>query len=220
MKNILIILAKSPEPHNVKTRMIYKDIISAKDAAMIYQELLFNLANQLIINEVEFHLCVNNQCISYFNDSIFNSIHKLSHNFNNIGKIIKHVIKNHFETENDKLIISVSDVIYPTVDIICHSFELLEKKDVVLGKSSDGGFYLIGLKKELNIFSDIEWSTDKVFGQMEKNMNQQNLTFSTLNDIPEIDTVDDLKKIYKIYMHNKDFQQKYPFTWKKTLEII
>lgn len=37
---------------------------------------------------------------------------------------------------------------------------------VVLGPSTDGGYYLIGMKHQLSgLFEDIAWSTDQVFSQ-------------------------------------------------------
>lgn len=220
MNKLLILLLKEPIPYKVKTRLINKGIISAEESAKIYEELLLNIANQLTVNKMNFYPCIHFDDITYFDNSIFSATPKLFHHrYKSVGDVIEYVIKDSFNKGVNKVVVSVTDAIYPTVDIFHHSFDLLEKSDVVLGKSDDGGFYLIGLNKDVNIFSDVEWSTCRVFGQMIKNIKQHNLSFSILDSISEIDTIDDMKKIYSEYKYNINFQHKYPFIWKKAVEI-
>lgn len=46
------------------------------------------------------------------------------------------------------------------------AFRLLREKDLVLGPSADGGYYLIGLTRSFpEIFRDIDWSTQRVLTQ-------------------------------------------------------
>jgi uncharacterized protein len=46
------------------------------------------------------------------------------------------------------------------------SVDLLDAHDLVLGPSSDGGYYLIGMKKFFpEVFEDITWSTESVLAQ-------------------------------------------------------
>ena len=49
---------------------------------------------------------------------------------------------------------------------ITQAFDLLRTKDVVLGPSIDGGYYLVGVSKPIpEIFEDVEWSTPRVLSQ-------------------------------------------------------
>ena len=50
------------------------------------------------------------------------------------------------------------------------AIELAEPADrIVLGPADDGGYYLIGLKKmHRRLFEEIDWSTERVFGQTKK----------------------------------------------------
>ena len=49
---------------------------------------------------------------------------------------------------------------------ITQAFDLLHTKDVVLGPSTDGGYYLVGVSKSTpEIFEDVEWSTPGVLAQ-------------------------------------------------------
>ena len=61
----------------------------------------------------------------------------------------------------------------PTLPIqyVEHALDLLESRDVVIGPSVDGGYYLIGFSKHgasllvPTIFEGITWSTEVVFRQ-------------------------------------------------------
>ena len=49
---------------------------------------------------------------------------------------------------------------------ITQAFDLLRTKDVVLGPSTDGGYYLVGVSRSTpEIFEDVEWSTSSVLSQ-------------------------------------------------------
>ena len=49
---------------------------------------------------------------------------------------------------------------------ITQAFDLLRTKDVVLGPSIDGGYYLVGVSRSTpEIFEDVEWSTPSVLSQ-------------------------------------------------------
>ena len=49
---------------------------------------------------------------------------------------------------------------------ITQAFDLLRTKDVVLGPSTDGGYYLVGVSRSTpEIFEDVEWSTFSVLSQ-------------------------------------------------------
>ena len=49
---------------------------------------------------------------------------------------------------------------------ITQAFDLLHTKDVVLGPSTDGGYYLVGVSKSTpEIFEGVEWSTPGVLAQ-------------------------------------------------------
>lgn len=62
-----------------------------------------------------------------------------------------------------KVIIAASDVPGIDTEILQEAFDSLEKNDVVVGPSPDGGYYLIGLTKERPLlFEDIPWSSDLV----------------------------------------------------------
>lgn len=65
--------------------------------------------------------------------------------------------------KHDKAVIIGSDCIQLTYDIIHTAYNQLDNNDAYIGPSTDGGYYLLGLKKSApTLFQNIEWSTDTV----------------------------------------------------------
>jgi glycosyltransferase A (GT-A) superfamily protein (DUF2064 family) len=62
------------------------------------------------------------------------------------------------------------------------AFAALEKdSNIVLGKSTDGGFYLIGLRNLWpEIFDRVEWSTPRVFAQVTENIKARGIATTHL----------------------------------------
>lgn len=68
------------------------------------------------------------------------------------------------------------------------AFKMLDKDDIVIGPSLDGGYYLIGLNKpHPHLFRNIDWSTDRVFGQTLKAAKTKKLTVGLLRVLSDVD---------------------------------
>ena len=80
-----------------------------------------------------------------------------------------------------------------TSTLITQAFEALENNDLVIGPSHDGGYYLIGLKKETpRLFKEISWSTGKVLKQTLESAERLSLKVQLLDRLRDIDTLEDL----------------------------
>ncbi|MEO0407521.1 MAG: TIGR04283 family arsenosugar biosynthesis glycosyltransferase [Cyanobacteria bacterium P01_A01_bin.135] len=73
----------------------------------------------------------------------------------------------------------------------------LADSDAVLGPADDGGYYLIGLKKGCHanwrrLFQQIDWGSDRVFGQTQAALKALGLTYQTLPLLTDVDYPTDL----------------------------
>lgn len=100
-------------------------------------------------------------------------------------------------------------------DFIRQAFEYLEtSSDLVLGRSVDGGFYLIGLRKLIpKLFENIAWSTSSVFEQTVTNAEQLGLKKMLLPEAYDIDTPADLFILRDEILLNKEIQTRAPATY-------
>ncbi|HLM59332.1 MAG TPA: DUF2064 domain-containing protein, partial [Pyrinomonadaceae bacterium] len=79
---------------------------------------------------------------------------------------------------------------------ITRAFESLLKNAAVLGKTTDGGFYLIGLRVlRKEIFENVEWSSPKTFEQTMRNIANYGSRLALLPVWYDVDTPDDLKTL-------------------------
>jgi rSAM/selenodomain-associated transferase 1 len=70
------------------------------------------------------------------------------------------------------------------------------KTDVVLGPTTDGGYYLVGLRKPVpNLFHNIAWSTPHTFHQTAHNIKQLNLRLLEVPQWYDVDTFADLSRL-------------------------
>lgn len=69
----------------------------------------------------------------------------------------------------------------------------LPERDVVIGPAEDGGYVLIGLKMAASqLFSNIDWGTERVLQQTLQSLGQLNLGYQLLRPLCDVDTKDDL----------------------------
>ena len=73
---------------------------------------------------------------------------------------------------------------------ISNSFKKLKKKDVVIGPTYDGGFWLIGLsnkKKIINPFINVRWSTSFTLSDLITNLKNHKISFEYIEKLRDID---------------------------------
>lgn len=77
--------------------------------------------------------------------------------------------------------------------ILGKAFQELQQHDLVLGPATDGGYYLIGLRRLVpQLFQDIAWSTDRVWEQTIAIARQQKLSVGSLPPLDDVDRPEDL----------------------------
>lgn len=107
---------------------------------------------------------------------------------NDLGERMKNAFELLFKKGYEKLLIVGSDCLELNSTIIEKGFAELEKADVVIGPAKDGGYYLLGLKKDSSfLFQGIDWSTGKVLEQTINKCNDHRFTYSLLEALNDID---------------------------------
>ena len=85
-------------------------------------------------------------------------------------------------------IIVGSDIPSISARDIAKAFTLLGKADAVFGPASDGGYWLIGLKRLLSPFASVRWSSDKALADTLANLEGRKIAFvAMLDDVDDAD---------------------------------
>jgi len=188
MDKHLIIFIKNPELGKAKTRIA--KTTGDERALEIYKELLEHTCSVTSTVDCKRHLFYSS-FIDVDDQWTAKAFEKKLQIPGGLGDKIQHA----FSTINDpvgrKLIIG-SDCGDLSPEIIDHAFTALMHRDVVLGPTFDGGYYLLGLKDtSLDLFSDIAWSTESVYTQTLEKIHNQNLSYTELPRLNDIDYEED-----------------------------
>ncbi len=78
-------------------------------------------------------------------------------------------------------------------EVIREGFAALAACDLVLGPASDGGYFLLGLRRAVPaLFEGIAWGTDRVLEQTLERAKRAGLETALLRGLADLDTPDDL----------------------------
>ena len=98
--------------------------------------------------------------------------------------------------DDDRAVLIGSDS--PTIprEYVQLAFEKLEESDCVIGPATDGGFYLVGLRRPAaTLFQDIDWSGSRVLSQTVQRISDAGLSLALIPPWYDIDDVDDLRML-------------------------
>jgi len=194
-KKAVIVFAKFPEKGKVKTRLASTlGDRFAKDFYKVCAEHTFNEILKTNNNNTRHFLFYSDENdrkkIKKWTQSKFLLFHQQGED---LGKKMLNAFQSVFKNDVSKTIIIGTDLPDISSDIIEKSFNLLDDCDVVIGPATDGGYYLLGMKKIYEkLFLNLPWSTDKLFEQTLKIINELNLNLSILPELSDIDTENDL----------------------------
>jgi rSAM/selenodomain-associated transferase 1 len=94
-----------------------------------------------------------------------------------------------------KVVVIGSDCPRISTEIIKEAFLALEKSEIVIGPSLDGGYYLLGMAKHYpSLFEGVEWSTDVVFQQTLARCEALGIRPAILPKLPDVDYWEDWER--------------------------
>jgi len=112
-----------------------------------------------------------------------------------LGERMANAFARSFESGMEKVVLIGTDC--PTLQRqhLNQAFEALTHSDLVLGPATDGGYYLIGMKRKADyLFEGISWSTSEVLSQTLAVATAHGLHFTLLDELSDIDTREDWER--------------------------
>ena len=111
---------------------------------------------------------------------------------NDLGDKMRRAIQDRFEEGYGRAVIIGSDS--PSLPVSYIERALVSDKDIVLGPSTDGGYYLIGMRGKLTeVFDGVAWGTGKVLRETCERLEREKAELEVLPVWYDIDDPDDLK---------------------------
>ncbi|YAI81270.1 MAG: TIGR04282 family arsenosugar biosynthesis glycosyltransferase [cyanobacterium endosymbiont of Rhopalodia sterrenbergii] len=189
----LIVFTRYPEPKKNKTRLI--PALGAKGAAELQLQLTEYTITKVrkLMKEISaavYYTEASKEVMASWlgNDLIYCPQHE-----EDLGNRMKLAFENSFKSKFSRVVIIGIDCPDLNIKIIMNAFKLLDKNDLVLGEASDGGYYLIGLRKIIpELFQNIPWGTNEVLSKTKIIARQLELNTFILPILSDIDRPEDL----------------------------
>jgi hypothetical protein len=208
MKKAIIIMAKVPEAGKVKTRL--QPFLTPEQSAELSNAFLQDAESKA--HSVTENLIV---AVSPFDkrDRLTDILqHKpllIEQTGETLGDKMFNAFKVAFEKGLDSVVMFGTDSPTFPADYIEQAFEFLElETDVVLGKTEDGGFYLLGLKiLDTRIFENVSWSSAETFEQIWQNIMNLKLHLREIPSWYDVDEKEDFERLQN-EMSNKNAERR------------
>ncbi|MEX0813589.1 MAG: TIGR04282 family arsenosugar biosynthesis glycosyltransferase [Chitinophagales bacterium] len=201
-KNALIIFVKNPVAGMVKTRLAEGSSID--QALEIYLQLL-NYTLQICKK------LSNCEKYVFYSDKIDtgdawakNGFHQRLQKGTDLGKRMSRAFEEVFSLGHKNCIIIGSDCPQINTIHLDTAFEKLDNHDAVIGPANDGGYYLLGMKKQhRTLFENKKWSSTSVFLDTLKDLKALQLKTYILPELIDIDTMEDYIAFQQIQEDSK-----------------
>ena len=145
MKRAVICFTRVPKPGVTKTRLL--PVLKPEQCAGLHWAFLRDLAE--IYKKLDAHLFV-----AYTPDpdweslkSVFPPAGYFPQKGQDLGEKMYRVIRKVLDLDYESVILTGADLPLMTADHLESGFSVLEEKDIAIGPTPDGGYYLIGMKK-------------------------------------------------------------------------
>ena len=113
-----------------------------------------------------------------------------------LGQRMLNTMAELFARGHDRVVIIGADTPSLPIEIPTRAFELLRDREIVIGPSTDGGYYLIGARVAIpEIFRDIPWGTNRVLEETLKILKILGLPRVLLPVWSDVDTPRDLEQL-------------------------
>ena len=195
--NALVILTKTPQPGQSKTRLVPP--LSYAEAADLARALLLDQLENLARFDAArlFIAFTPENAAGFFESFIAQGFTSFAQRGGSLGERMSHAFEHLFASNFENIILVGSDLPTLPARLFQQAYAWLEKSvDVVLGPSVDGGYYLIGMNRMITaIFDDIRWSSAAVLSQTIQKLEDLGVKHRLLSEWYDIDTVKDLERL-------------------------
>jgi hypothetical protein len=189
----LILFAKDPVEGQVKTRL--NSLLDAPTILDLYQHFLRDSIDKICaVPEVDRFIGIASEPkTSYFDDVSRNHpVRLFVQKGVNLGERMRQAFEDRFREGYERVIIIGSDS--PTLPTAYIEQALQSEKNVVIGPSTDGGYYLVGMKKKVtDIFEGVSWGTDRVLSETLNVLKDQRAEAELLPVWYDVDLPEDLR---------------------------
>ncbi|NQT15380.1 MAG: DUF2064 domain-containing protein [Planctomycetes bacterium] len=195
MSERLIIFTRYPEPGKAKTRLI--PALGPAGAACLGREMTrqtFRWAKELAsARAVSVDVRFDGGDATLMRHCFGDRFAFLPQALGDLGERMRGAFDSAFRAGAARAVIVGTDCPDLTSQVVATAFDRLAQNDVVLGPATDGGYYLIGLRREApELFAQIPWGSGNVLEETLRASEAANLSTVLLQPLCDVDRPEDL----------------------------
>jgi len=209
----LLIFAKAPIEHQVKTRLI--PAIGSQNAKQLYQlmvQQMVSLAVRSQICPVQLWCAPNSEHEFFQQLKTQYDLQLFSQQGHNLGERMYHAANHALQTFRYVIIVGCDCLQLTSSRLKSAITSLIDgQHDVEISPALDGGYVLIGLRKvDPRLFQNITWGSDRVLEQTRNALKKLHWSWLETESLRDLDTPDDLSDVISHqnqYQLNPELQQ-------------
>jgi len=187
---LIQVFCKAPVLGKVKTRLIQE--IGARRALVLYEQMFERLMTDFLLNTPEIEIWITPDKDHAFFERY--AVPRFQQAGADLGARMSGALRDGL-TRHESVILVGTDLPLINNSYIDRAVNSLRDHEVVLGPAEDGGYGLVGVKAEtLDMFSDIDWGTERVLSQTCDRLNRWGLVYCLLPLIWDVDRPEDLQR--------------------------
>lgn len=200
----VLLFVRAPEKGKIKSRLATD--LGDEMALSLYESFILDVVDTLRKGHYPFTICFHPP---HSGEAVANWLGPMftyrAQEGKDLGEKMKNAFIHSFSGHTEKAVLVGSDIPDLTMTVIDEAFGALENNDTVIGPASDGGYYLIGFRKDRflpNVFDGISWSTGSVFRETMGLFRDSAYSVHILPDWRDVDTTDDLESLFERNEHS------------------
>lgn len=191
--NALIIFSRLPIGHETKTRLA--PILNETQRGKLYLAMWRDIFGEVLkLRNTDIYLYWTGSgdvkdCRQFIPDSFC----LVQQEGNNLGERMRNAMRDIFADGYKRAVIIGSDIPSVRADNIARAFGILNDSDAVIGPSSDGGYWLIGMRKFIpEAFGLSSWGNSSVLDETVRTLIRLGVSYKTADILDDLDTPSDI----------------------------
>ncbi|MDR0923510.1 MAG: TIGR04283 family arsenosugar biosynthesis glycosyltransferase [Hungatella sp.] len=209
MRQAIIIFTRVPMPGRTKTRMMPQ--LSPRQCAKLHTCFLKDIKKECETWGADIFVCYTpDEGIQkrYLKEILGNQKGYFPQRGENLGEKMFRAFEEVFAMGYEECILIGTDVPELRSDDLKRAFEVLKTRDVVFGKTYDGGYYLVGMKKaRREAFGLDQYGHGAVLKETIEALSKAGITVGYTKKLGDMDTPSDLKEYRKRMRVSKELKR-------------
>jgi uncharacterized protein len=195
-KNRFILFGRYPVPGRTKSRLIpFLGPAGAAELQRHLTEKLFQAASFVASRRgMALEICLDGGTPDKTRRWLGSRALHAPQNGCDLGQRMETAFRRAFQEGCPRAVLFGTDIPGLSAPVLEQAMDRLRDSDVVLGPSTDGGYWLIGLKKTSDLFRSIAWGSEQVLDQTLARAQSLRLSTVLLDPLTDVDTFEDVQK--------------------------